>query len=189
MAQQSGLYYSALAGTKPAERELFKGVCYCCKTAMATGPKGEIYAAWRHVFAGNFRDMGFTVSRDGGKSFSPLLRVHGYQSRTEPWRYGPEVEARVREYLELRYRLLPYIYSQAAAVTFRSALMRPLVMTSRPMNGRWLRSTSTCSAPRSSLHRCSSPASSSGRCMRHRRLAAGSTGGPKHRSPVAAATC
>jgi hypothetical protein len=78
MAQKSGLYYAAIAGTagtKPVERELFKGVCYCCKTAMATGPKGEIFAAWRHVFTGNFRDMGFTVSRDGGKSFSPLVRV------------------------------------------------------------------------------------------------------------------
>ena len=62
-------------------------------------------------------------------TFSPLMRVHGYQSRTEPWRYGEAVEAGVREYLELRYRLLPYIYSQAAAVTFQgSTLMRPLVM-------------------------------------------------------------
>ena len=35
----------------------------------------------------------------------------------------------MREYLELRYRLLPYIYSQAAAVTFQGAtLMRLLVM-------------------------------------------------------------
>ena len=58
------------------ERELFKGVCYCCKTAMAIGPDGAIYAAWRHVFAGNLRDMGFTVSRDGGKTFSPLTRVN-----------------------------------------------------------------------------------------------------------------
>jgi hypothetical protein len=73
MAQRSGLYYAA-DGT--AERELFKGVCYCCKTALATGPKGEIYAAWRHVFAGNMRDMGFTMSRDGGKTFTPLTRVN-----------------------------------------------------------------------------------------------------------------
>ena len=43
---------------------------------MATGPKGEIYAAWRHVFAGNMRDMGFTMSRDGGKTFTPLTRVN-----------------------------------------------------------------------------------------------------------------
>ena len=43
-----------------AERELFKGVCYCCKTAMAAGADGEIFAAWRHVYAGNMRDMAFT---------------------------------------------------------------------------------------------------------------------------------
>jgi len=73
MAQRSGLYYRADGGV---ERELFKGVCFCCKTAMATGPNDEIYAAWRHVFAGNMRDMGFTVSRDGGKTFSPMVRVN-----------------------------------------------------------------------------------------------------------------
>jgi hypothetical protein len=72
MAQRSGLYYAA---DGVPERELFKGVCYCCKTALAAGPKGEIYAAWRHVFAGNMRDMGFTLSRDGGKTFTPLMRV------------------------------------------------------------------------------------------------------------------
>ena len=73
MAQKSGLYYAA---DGMPERELFKGVCYCCKTAIATGPKGEIYAAWRHVFAGSMRDMGFTMSRDGGKTFAPLMRVN-----------------------------------------------------------------------------------------------------------------
>ena len=62
-------------------------------------------------------------------TFSPLLRVHGYQTNTEPWRYGEEVEDEVHRYLDLRYQLLPYIYSQAAAVTFQgSTIMRPLVM-------------------------------------------------------------
>ncbi len=61
--------------------------------------------------------------------FLPLMRVHGYQSQTEPWHYGPDVERRVRELIELRYRLLPYIYSTAAEVTRKgSSLMRPLVM-------------------------------------------------------------
>lgn len=72
MAQRSGLYYTSGKG----ERELFKGVCYCCKTALAVGPGGHIFAAWRHVFANNMRDIGFTMSRDGGASFTPLLRVH-----------------------------------------------------------------------------------------------------------------
>jgi alpha-D-xyloside xylohydrolase len=65
-------------------------------------------------------------------TFTPLMRVHGFQTKTEPWRYGPTLEAQQRQYLEMRYRLLPYIYSQAAAVTFHgSTLMRPLVMDFR----------------------------------------------------------
>ncbi|MGE0866478.1 MAG: sialidase family protein [Vicinamibacterales bacterium] len=76
MAQRSGLYYSTDTGGISRERELFKGVCYCCKTAFAAGRDGSLYAAWRHVFEGNFRDMGFTSSKDGGKTFSPLVRVH-----------------------------------------------------------------------------------------------------------------
>ena len=74
MAQKSALYYGpARAG---AERELFKGVCYCCKTAMVAAPGGVLYAAWRHVFEGNLRDIAFTSSRDGGKTFTPMTRVH-----------------------------------------------------------------------------------------------------------------
>jgi hypothetical protein len=75
-AQESGLFYaSAIAGKASPERELTKGVCYCCKTAMATGPDGAIYAAWRHVYPGDLRDIAFTVSRDRGKSFSTPVRV------------------------------------------------------------------------------------------------------------------
>ena len=62
-------------------------------------------------------------------TFFPLMRVHGYMSNTEPWRYGEKVEHIIARYLDLRYRLLPYIYSQNAAVSFNgSTLMRPLVM-------------------------------------------------------------
>ncbi len=62
-------------------------------------------------------------------TFFPLLRVHGYMSQAEPWRYGSEVERITARYLDLRYRMLPYIYSQSATVSFAgSTLMRPLVM-------------------------------------------------------------
>src|SRR5690554_751525 len=62
-------------------------------------------------------------------TFFPLLRVHGYMSNTEPWRYGEQVEQVVSRYLDLRYRLLPYIYSEASRVSLiGSTLMRPLVM-------------------------------------------------------------
>ena len=62
-------------------------------------------------------------------TFTPLMRVHGFQTQTEPWHFGEQVEAEERQYLDMRYQLLPYIYSQAAEITFHgSTLMRPLVM-------------------------------------------------------------
>jgi hypothetical protein len=76
MAQKSALYYASASASGVRERSLFPGVCYCCKTAMAIAPDGAIYTAWRHVFEGNFRDIGFSVSRDGGASFSPMIRVN-----------------------------------------------------------------------------------------------------------------
>ena len=64
-------------------------------------------------------------------AFCPIFRVHGLD-RAFPWEYGPEAEAIIRQADELRYRLLPYIYSQAGAVTRQSGtLMRPLVMDFR----------------------------------------------------------
>jgi alpha-D-xyloside xylohydrolase len=62
-------------------------------------------------------------------TFSPLMRVHGWHTDTEFWRYGKQVEEVSRNYLDLRHRLLPYIYSGAAEVTMHgSTMMRPLVM-------------------------------------------------------------
>ncbi len=61
--------------------------------------------------------------------FLPLMRVHGYKSKTEFWNYGEEVEWVAHKVLAARYRLFPYIYTHAADVTFNhSTLMRPLVM-------------------------------------------------------------
>jgi len=74
MAQQSKLYFSSLDGTA-APRAVTGGVCYCCKTALVGGAGGSVYAAWRHVYPGNLRDMAFTLSRDGGKTFAPPVRV------------------------------------------------------------------------------------------------------------------
>jgi alpha-D-xyloside xylohydrolase len=62
-------------------------------------------------------------------AMSPIFRMHGYQTETEPWKYGQQVEDNMRKMLNLRYRLLPYIYSQAWQVTKNgSTIMRPMVM-------------------------------------------------------------
>ncbi len=61
--------------------------------------------------------------------FNPIFRIHGYQSETEPWHYSQQVQNNMKKMLDLRYRLLPYIYSGAWQVTKNgSTIMRPLVM-------------------------------------------------------------
>ncbi len=81
---------------------------------------------------GQYQDKGFHerfIRWFQYSTFCPLQRVHGYQTDTEFWRYGPEVEQEAKRYLDLRYRLFPYIYSEAARMTFEgTTLMRPLVM-------------------------------------------------------------
>ncbi len=60
-------------------------------------------------------------------TFSPIFRIHGYVSQTEIWRYGAEFEAAARKFIDLRYQLLPYIYSEAWQITQRGhLLMSPL---------------------------------------------------------------
>ena len=76
MAQRSQLYVASLDGAV-APRAITGGVCYCCKTALATGSDGSLFAAWRHVYPGNIRDIAFAVSRDGGRSFAAPLRASG----------------------------------------------------------------------------------------------------------------
>jgi alpha-D-xyloside xylohydrolase len=56
-------------------------------------------------------------------AFCPIFRIHGFHSETEMWKYGPEVERILRQYDDLRYRLLPYIYSDAWDVTSRGDTM------------------------------------------------------------------
>jgi len=73
-AQKSKLYFASLDGTA-APRAVTGGVCYCCKTALVSAGGGSVFAAWRHVYPGNLRDMAFTMSRDGGRTFATPVRV------------------------------------------------------------------------------------------------------------------
>jgi alpha-glucosidase len=45
--------------------------------------------------------------------FYPFCRTHSsnVSGRREPWRFGEKVEKIARKYIQLRYRLLPYLYS------------------------------------------------------------------------------
>ena len=65
-------------------------------------------------------------------SFVPLFRTHGQWPRRELWNIAPEGSPAYNSilwYMQLRYRLMPYLYSLAAAVHFDDAtMMRGLPM-------------------------------------------------------------
>jgi alpha-D-xyloside xylohydrolase len=65
-------------------------------------------------------------------AFVPLMRVHGQYPYREMWFFGGEQHPAYQAQLKfdrLRYRLLPYVYSLAGAVTHEGGtIMRPLVM-------------------------------------------------------------
>ena len=61
-------------------------------------------------------------------TFCPLFRIHGKNSRTAVWNYGIDFENTAIEFINLRYQLMPYIYSLAWQVTEKgSIIMKPLV--------------------------------------------------------------
>ena len=95
---------------------------------------GDNIAAWWDAFGENFeaasedRDAEVYIRWLQFGVFSSHLRAHGKQPR-EPWEYGPEATEIARRYLELRYRLLPYIYTQAArSCETGLPMVRPLVL-------------------------------------------------------------
>lgn len=65
-------------------------------------------------------------------TFVPLLRAHGEFPNREMWEFGGDGHQAYQTHVKfdrIRYRLLPYIYSLAAAVTHHGrTIMRPLVM-------------------------------------------------------------
>jgi len=73
-AQLSQLLFAQL-GEPDRTHGIARGVCYCCKTTMATDSAGNIYAAWRQVYEGNVRDIAFAKSSDGGRTFTPPVRI------------------------------------------------------------------------------------------------------------------
>lgn len=52
-------------------QRLASEACPCCKTAVAAGPNGRVYAGWRQVLPGDFRHIAVASSADGGQTFAP----------------------------------------------------------------------------------------------------------------------
>ncbi|MCR5394400.1 MAG: DUF5110 domain-containing protein, partial [Bacteroidales bacterium] len=87
-----------------------------------TGRESEDLKDWREL---NVRWHEWGV-------FAPIYRSHGQFPFREPWNIAPEGHPAYKaicQQIELRYRLMPYIYSLAAMVHFDDyTMMRPLVM-------------------------------------------------------------
>jgi alpha-D-xyloside xylohydrolase len=67
-------------------------------------------------------------------TFCPIFRAHGTRTtnQNEIWSYGPDAQKTLAAYDNLRYRLMPYIYSLAWKTTSEGyTIMRPLVMDFR----------------------------------------------------------
>jgi len=75
-------------------------------------PSPENYARWMQFAA-----------------FVPVFRVHGFaDEKRQPWVYGPTAEAAAAHAIQLRYQLMPYIYS-AERHTYETGIgmVRPLL--------------------------------------------------------------
>ena len=63
-------------------------------------------------------------------AFSPILRTHSSKEawlRKEPWRFSPEVVDALRQVIDLRYEMAPYIYTAARqAYDSGVSILRPL---------------------------------------------------------------
>jgi alpha-glucosidase len=80
-------------------------------------------------FAGNATAELFARWMQVGMLY-PLMRAHSALStaRHEPWAFGDLVEQICREYIDLRYQLLPYLYSLFwQAATTGAPILRPLL--------------------------------------------------------------
>jgi len=101
-------------GVLQLQRLSVSGLSFCgTDIGGFTGePDGELYTRW----------MQFGV-------FSPFMRVHsaGDTRDREPWSFGPEWEVICKKFIELRYKLLPYIYTVFwRQHKYREPILRPI---------------------------------------------------------------
>ncbi len=60
-------------------------------------------------------------------TFCPVFRCHGTRPANEPWSFGNETEKILRKFIELRYRIAPYIMNAVYTTCEEGVpLMRPL---------------------------------------------------------------
>ncbi len=114
---------------------------------------GDNVATWEHLWVANIQvqrmclsGMSFTGTDIGGFAeqptgelfarwiqlgvFHPFCRVHssGHHGDQEPWTFGDEVTDITRKFIEIRYTLLPYLYTAFYEyATDGTPMLKPLV--------------------------------------------------------------
>jgi len=106
----------------------YQGLASTMRGGLSIGMCG--HAFWSHDIGGFHRqptpELYVRWAQFG--LFSPLSRAHGMTTRL-PWDYGEDALRIFRDYVRLRYRLLPYIYTYARLATESSLpLMRAMVL-------------------------------------------------------------
>lgn len=91
------------------------------------------YGWWSHDIGGHLggsRDDELVTRWVQFGVFSPIMRLHSSNSpwgSKEPWLYRPEAQQVMTEFLQLRHRLIPYIYTaNASFASDNEALVQPL---------------------------------------------------------------
>lgn len=88
-------------------------------------PDGELFTRWIQLGV-----------------FSPFMRAHsaGDTGEREPWSFGEPYTSICRTYIELRYKLLPYIYSAFwENHKYGFPILRPIVMVEQEQHNNWFR--------------------------------------------------
>jgi alpha-D-xyloside xylohydrolase len=122
------------------------GDAECSAAGMAASLRGGLGWAvsapglWAHDIGG-FSGHGLTpelyVRWAQWGCLSPLARFHGIGPR-EPWAFGERALEIVREFIELRYRLLPYLLHAAGeAARHGWPMMRPVALEHPGDRGAW----------------------------------------------------
>ncbi|WP_231403178.1 glycoside hydrolase family 31 protein [Hymenobacter guriensis] len=131
----------------------------------SSGWTGDNIASWEHLWLANIQcqrlsisgfsfvgsDIGGFIDTPDGElyvrwvalgAFHPFFRTHssGDHGDQEPWSFGEQYMALAKSFIELRYRLLPYMYSTFwQYVTEGTPMLRPLAFLDQNDTDTYLR--------------------------------------------------
>lgn len=114
--------------------------CPCCRTAIATDGKDNVYLAWRTVMPGNIRDIVVAHSGDNGATYGTPVRVHA-----DEWQFdgcphaGPSMQVDAAGRLHIAWWTgkdgkagVYYAQSSDHAATFATPIAMGVAQYSKP---------------------------------------------------------